>query len=162
VNWAQALLASLTAVCFQALGGPVYALEGATPHFVLLVVSFVALRASARLALSTAVATGLLLDFLSLDPWGANTLALSVAAGILSRAAAAGWCKGALPRAAALALALALALACRWGFLGLWCGALRAPRPELAAALYSWLLALPLFALLGRMRPLLLPRERRR
>jgi rod shape-determining protein MreD len=94
---------------FQVLAAPLYAFGGSPPHLALAATAYVALHAERPQGLLTAVLTGLCLDALSLEPWGAQLLALGLV-GLVLRPDA-GWTASASPPLRAVFVAAALAAA---------------------------------------------------
>lgn len=149
------LMLVLTMILFQGLAAPLYLLGGVAPHFVLLAVLFVALHASPRVTLLVAAVAGLLTDALSLDPWGANTVAFLSAAYFLQGAAAGGWSERVTPRLLILAGALFLAFTTRYVLLAVLVGSFSPAGRELKLAFYTWVLSLPFVTVFGDLCPLI-------
>jgi rod shape-determining protein MreD len=158
----SAVAVCLLVVLFQAAAAPSYAFAGLTPDFVLLAAAFAALHGSRPAALLVALASGLLRDAVSLDPWGANAASSLTLALIVSQGAARSRSARLLPLGFCLALGILAALTVRWTGLRLLEGG--APRfsRELLSGLLSFLLAAPFFAVLEGLRPLFLDASRAR
>jgi len=88
----------VVAIIYQTVALPFYQIGQAGPDFVLVALGYVAIYAAGPGPLILAATTGLLVDSLSLEPWGTHALGYTVAAGILQVARRGGWGASALGR----------------------------------------------------------------
>lgn len=79
--WLPALL--VLALAYQMVALPLYRFGPAVPDFVLIVIAYVALEERRGRALTIGLLTGLVVDALSLEPWGVHGLGYTVASMLL-------------------------------------------------------------------------------
>jgi rod shape-determining protein MreD len=144
----RAILLTLLAVMLQTLAVPLYSLREVVPRLVFLIVSYATLFCSRREAVTTAVAAGVVVDTLSLNPWGIHLAGLLLADHFLSLGRAAGWADHVLPRTLLLTAVAVLFFSLDAALV--WTLGDVVPRVDLYALsmAYTVLLSLPCFHLL--------------
>lgn len=106
------------AIVYQMVALPFYRIGSAGPDFVLVAVGYLALYGRGAAPLMLAAVTGLLVDGMSLEPWGVHALGYVVAAGILRTARRGGWGASSLGRMGWVGTAVAVAFLLRIGIAG--------------------------------------------
>jgi rod shape-determining protein MreD len=119
------------AIVYQTVALPLYQIGAAGPDFVLVAVGYPAMYGGGAAPIVLATMTGLLVDALSLEPWGAHALGYVVAAGILQVARRGGWGASALGRLGWVSTAVAVAFLLRLSIVG------DAADPRLAVKLWA-------------------------
>ncbi|MCZ6795663.1 MAG: rod shape-determining protein MreD [Planctomycetota bacterium] len=147
------VLLVLFVVAFQAATVEAVRIDESAPHFVCILVAFFGLFAARGQALLVAAVAGLLLDFLSVDPWGSSSAPLILLSHFLWTLRRAGWTERPAPRAVAIGAGLALVFASRGLLLWLLEGFVPPWRLEAGSLVYTLAFAWPLFAVLARWRP---------
>lgn len=160
--WMLAVL--LLSLVYQMVMLPLYRVSLAGPDFVFMALCYLAIYETHGRALGVAVLLGLLVDGLSLDPWGVHIIGYGVAVGFLTLAQREGWGHGFASRLVLLCLATAIAATFRAVIL--WDGGDPRRFTSLAwmgaCAVYTALLGPVVFGLLDPLRGrLVTPRYRR-
>ena len=161
MNPVAPVLLSIVAVGFQAFAAQSFSIVQFVPHFPLLFVCYFGARETLREALIAALVSGILLDTLSLDPWGANTLSFVMLVLVLRRARRSGWFDSPVPSFAATGFAIRATAAMRAGVVSLLGGRLLPIEHVLAVGAYTWILAIPVTTILDGIRPVITAPGRR-
>ena len=151
------------AIAYQSLAGPLFVVAGVpqpwdgaplgvlAPDFVLLVALTLRLLDRSAATLALAAGAGLLVECVSIDPWGSRLLPYALAAWFLSVPAREGWAESGWLRAPCLLAAIAVALLARQGVLWLHDAEMALPSLLTLAArcLYNALLGSCLYPLIA-------------
>jgi rod shape-determining protein MreD len=137
------------ALIYQTVALPLYALGPVGPDFVLLAVTWAAIWEPRARAVVVAVVTGIIVDAISLDPWGVHAVGYGLAALLVASRSGRRCEEGGLRRVASAAAAAAVALAIRQAIL--WEGVrpfIHELAPAAASALYTMVVGIAVFAIL--------------